>query len=159
MPIEKMPAPALEALLDHTSRLKHDLGKYVRFQGRWLGPDADLDARREALAADLLHTRRGPDGSVDASSVWAEFSGELLGERPLRSAEEGSGTFDLRADPDVARIVDGMAVLDAVIAALRSDSLDEAGVIEGERAAEQVASAIRSLVERVRNVGRRPAGG
>ncbi|MCB9674642.1 MAG: hypothetical protein H6737_05955 [Alphaproteobacteria bacterium] len=149
MPLTKMPAPTLDALLDHTSRLKHDLGKYVRFQGRWLPPDATVEARREALAADLLHTRRGPDGSVDAATVWAEFSGVLTGQVPLAGEP-----IDLSDDPDVAAILAAMAALGPVIGDLRADRLDAAGLDAGERAADDVAEAVRRLVDRVRSLVR-----
>jgi hypothetical protein len=139
MQIAEMPAPDLAALLEQVSRLKHDLGKYVRFQGRWLPPDAGLDARREALATDLLHTRRGPDGSVDALQVWADFAPALEG----------------LEHPELTRVRDGMAALRPVLTALRDAEAAgrpvDAGVVEaGERAAETVADAVRRLARAVR---------
>ncbi len=139
MHIAEMPALDLAALLEHTRRLKHDLGKYVRFQGRWLAPDAGLDARREALAADLLHTRRGPDGSVDALEVWDDF-------------REGLEGVD---HPALMRVREGMAALEPVVAALRAaeavNAAVEPSVIEaGERAAEDVADGVRQLARAVR---------
>ena len=62
---------------EYLVRLKHDLGKYIAFQVRYLPPGASASERREALAADLLGTRRGPEGVRDAPSVWAEFRATL----------------------------------------------------------------------------------
>ena len=139
MRIAEMPAPDLAALLEHVSRLKHDLGKYVRFQGRWLPPDSGLDARREALATDLLHTRRGPDGSVDALQVWADFAPVLAGIE----------------HPELARIRESMAALEPVVADLRTAEgagalVDVEVVAAGEAAADTVADAVARLAKVVR---------
>ena len=71
------------AFAEHVARLKHDLGKYIAFRQNWLADEADEDALRQALVADLHHTRRGPAGSVDAQTVWREFRPPLLGEVAL----------------------------------------------------------------------------
>lgn len=65
-------------LLEAAARARHDLGKYVAFQARWLEPDAPADALREALREDLLRTRKGPDGVVDAATLWRDLRGPLL---------------------------------------------------------------------------------
>lgn len=143
--LQDIPPDALDALLEHVTRLKHDLGKYIRFQGRWLGEEASLEDRTQALRADLLETRRGPTGSIDALTVWAEFSGALAGEIPLAGI-----AVDLRDDPDVGAIFAGMAALEPVIAGLGTGGLAEEAIAEGERQAEAVASAVRALVTRVR---------
>jgi len=72
-----------EALLELVARLKHDLGKYIAFQIRWVDDTAPVSERRRALEADLLETRRGPSGTVDAHAVWLEFRPALYGEEPL----------------------------------------------------------------------------
>lgn len=54
-------------------RAKHDLGKYVAFEARWLPPEASDAELLEALRADLLQTRRGPDGSEGAAAIWARL--------------------------------------------------------------------------------------
>lgn len=53
-------------------RLRHDLGKYVCFDARWLPDEPSDDALRAALENDLLRTRRGPAGALTAAQVWAE---------------------------------------------------------------------------------------
>lgn len=140
------PPEVRRALADHLSRLRHDLGKYVSLQVRWLGEDPDPAALREALEADLLGTRRGPSGTVDALAVWAEFRPALVGEAPLPDGP----LVDLRGDPDLARLDAGMAEIARVVAALRADDLDADGVRRGARAAAEVAEACRALWTRAR---------
>lgn len=65
------------SVAEAASRARHDLGKYVCFQVRWLPEDADDDALRGALRDDLLRTRRGPQGEEGAAQVWAGFRAEL----------------------------------------------------------------------------------
>lgn len=143
------------ALADHAARLKHDLGKYVAMQQRWLGPEPATDALREALTSDLLSTRRGPDGTLSAVEVWAEFRGALHGEAPL-----GDGSVvDLSDAPEVQRIDAGMAVVTEVVAALQSEGgLDEAGVQRGHQAASEVAEGCRDLARRLATWVRRVDG-
>ena len=59
-----------QELVEAAAAAKHDLGKYVAFQARWLAPDASDADRLEALQADVLHTRRSAEGSEDAPSLW-----------------------------------------------------------------------------------------
>ena len=140
--------PTLRATLaTHVARLKHDLGKYVALQQQWLGPDPEQDALEEALAADLLSTRRGPDRTLDASEVWAEFRGALVGEQDL----PGGGRVDLRADPDVSRLEQAMQVIAQTVSALRAGGLDADGVTVGHQAAMTVVSSCRSLHKRLRD--------
>lgn len=120
-------------LLQHASRLKHDLGKYIALQQRWLPAEASRSDRLDALRSDLLHTRRGPDGSVDAHTVWTEFA---------------PGLEELARDRDVVHMTTSMGVLATVIADLRADvsvDLDAAGA-----ACTAVSDAVRSLVARLR---------
>ena len=137
---------AREALAAHLSRLRHDLGKYVSLQVRWLGDDADPASLREALAADLLATRRGPSGTVDALALWAEFRPALFGEAPLPDGP----TVDLTGDADLARLDAGMAEIALAIAGLRAGDLDAEGVRRGAGAAARVAEACRALWARAR---------
>ncbi|TNE84436.1 MAG: hypothetical protein EP330_29935 [Deltaproteobacteria bacterium] len=106
---------------DHAARIKHDLGKYVAFQVRWLDDDADDEELREALTADLLATRRGPEGQVDVLTVWAGFRAGLVGEQPL----EGELCVDW-SDNEAFRAVDAaVEALRPAVASLRAgDALD-----------------------------------
>lgn len=143
-----MPVPpsARRALVAHVARMKHDLGKYVALRQRWLGADAPLHERLEALVDDLLATRRGPSGTLDALSVWGEFRPGLLGEAPL---EEGC-RVDLSADPDVRAIDAAMAELSRVLPALRAGEVGEALIDRAGAAAREVADRCRALDRRLR---------
>lgn len=67
------------SLAEATARAKHDLGKYVAFQLRWLGAQASDAELLEALRADVLNTRRGPSGSESAMALWERLRGDLVG--------------------------------------------------------------------------------
>lgn len=60
-------------------RVRHDLGKYVHLEARWLGEDALEADYRDALHTDLLRTRRGPAGDLDCVAVWAGLRPSLEG--------------------------------------------------------------------------------
>lgn len=66
------------AALDAARAVRHDLGKYVCFEARWLGEDAPPAELRAALEADLGHTRRGPAGDEDCTVVWARLRPEVV---------------------------------------------------------------------------------
>lgn len=117
------------SVLDAAARARHDLGKYVAFQARWLGPDASADALRDALREDLLRTRKGPTGVLDARALWRELR------EPLASA--------------------GVERIDALMAELagraeRLDALDGAALADTARLAVEVAEELRALHNRVR---------
>jgi hypothetical protein len=143
--MESLDPDTRASLGEHVARIKHDLGKYVAFQVRWVAPDADLAARRAALAQDLLATRRGPQGEVDAASLWAEVRRPLVGDEPLPNGARA----DLRGDPAVVLIDGAMAELQPLLAGLRDGSADEEAVRIGTEAALRVAEACRDLHRRV----------
>lgn len=146
MPDSEPDPAARRALADHLSRLRHDLGRYVGLQVAWLGPEPAPEALREALAADLLATRRGPSGTVDAGTVWRELRPGLVGDAPL----DHGGTVDLRGDPDLERLDAAMREVVAVAEALRADRADEAALRRGADAARAAAEACRALWTRHR---------
>lgn len=125
--------------------MKHDLGKYVAFQSRWVAPDAPLAERRAALDADLRQTRRGPEGESDANTVWAQFRPGLVGESALA---DGS-TVDLSADVDVIALDDAMRGVATAIAQLAADRAGEDEVRIGTDAAARAADAILRLHRRI----------
>ncbi|MCP4804464.1 MAG: hypothetical protein GY913_20725 [Proteobacteria bacterium] len=59
------------SLLQAAKAARHDVGKYIAFQLRWLPDDAPADELLEALRSDVLRTRRGPSGVESAPQVWA----------------------------------------------------------------------------------------
>jgi hypothetical protein len=75
-----MPADS-EQLLSAAFRLKHDLGKAVR----WNAPgrrERRVESLRRRLARDLLETRTGPDGrirsAVEVFDTWMAGDGALF---------------------------------------------------------------------------------
>jgi hypothetical protein len=131
-------------LVAHLARVRHDLGRYVALQQRWLGDDATAEARAEALAADLLATRRGPEGTTDAVTVWADLRPPLVGEAPL----PGGAMVDLTGDADLERLDAAMRDVARAIEGLRAA---DASVVErGAAAAVEVAAACDALWRRWR---------
>ncbi len=107
--------------------VRHDLGKYVCFEARWLDETASAAELRAALQADLGHTRRAPGGDEDCAAVWGR----------LRPAVAALGVEDIDAL---------VAELDCALP--RLPEMD----MEGLR---QVAGAARSLSERCRHLAAR----
>jgi hypothetical protein len=110
------------------ARARHDLGKYVHFEARWLAESASEADLREALAADLLRTRRGPGGTQSAATTWAELRAGLVAEAP-----------------DVALEGVDAGVRELAEAAARLESMELAELRELAERARQVADAVRGL--------------
>ncbi|MBM4392246.1 MAG: hypothetical protein FJ090_14090 [Deltaproteobacteria bacterium] len=111
-------------------RVRHDLGKYVHLEARWLDEDATTAELREALVNDLRRTRRGPDGEIDCCTLWE------------------------RLRPAVA-VLD-LGAIDAVAVALQADlprleALDRSGLLAVAARARLLAEACRRLVDQVRD--------
>lgn len=105
-------------------RVRHDLGKYVHLEARWLGEDATDGEYRDALRTDLLRTRRGPAGDEDCVTLWARL-------RP------SVGSFDL-------------AELDTLVAGLGA-RMHELDTLDG-RALRGLAETARELGEACRRL-------
>ena len=126
-----MPHPALQAALD----ARHDLGKYVSLNLRFLAPDADRAAQREALLADLTQTRRGPGGGVEsAPEVWAACRGGLPA-----------------AAPEVLQVDAAMKHIQSSLPALLADSLDDDALTALAQAARGVTAALTALTRRLKD--------
>ncbi len=80
--------------LDAVDGLRHDLGKYISFEVRFAGPEADAETLRAALKSDLLTTRKSGEHTESAWALWAR----------LRPAS-------LASDPDVVAIDDALGAL------------------------------------------------
>ena len=144
--IERLPSAERRAAHALLARLKHDLGKYVAFQQRWLGEDPDPAELLEALRADLLATRRGPEGETSAVEVWRAARPVLLGERAVDGV-----TVDLRLDEDVAALSEAVAELEDWMPELRSEQ-PSARCLERCRAlALNIADVCRRLERRARS--------
>jgi len=108
------------------ARLRHDLGKAVRFSATPAG-EATSAALRRRLAADLLAARSGPDETLDAVAVfdrWWRSDGALFVAdseaaahlariheavermRPLLPRLDTLAERELRELDDAARVVD-----------------------------------------------------
>lgn len=115
---------------DLLRRLRHDIGKYVTFNQRFLGDSGDAVAAREALVDDLLHTHRGPAGPVPVAAIWAALRPELEAAWP--------------GDPHLVALDAEMAALAEVAAALRVGSDTAADVQRGREAAARVSELCRA---------------
>jgi hypothetical protein len=65
---------------DAAARLRHDLGRYIRF-GAPESVEADTAGLRERLRRDVLETRSGPGGVLSAAAVfdaWVSEEGRLF---------------------------------------------------------------------------------
>ena len=128
MNLESVPRPDLETLALKLADLRHDLGKYIRFETRFALEQGDTEALRAALRADLLATRRRGDAVEPAAAVWARL-------RPV----------ELEDDADVGCIDRAMAGLAEADLGGPHETLDSAAVLAGE-----VSDATRRLHERAR---------
>lgn len=142
--LKTLDAQTLRDLAAYVARLKHDLGKYVAFQVRWLPDEADSEALAAALEADVLHTRRGPGGSLDACTLWRELRPALAGQAPL---PEGS-IVDL--GDGIAPLDRAMAEVAVVAAALSRGSRDPEVLRAGRKAVLDASEACRDLQRLVR---------
>lgn len=133
MRLESLPEPALRRVLPLLEDLRHDLGKYVCFETRFAGPEADLATLRAALKADLLATRRHGARVEAAWELWER----------LRTAAVQGGLPE--RDPDVV-------ALDRAVGLLRAADLDgDRPALDAAAAqAEQVRQATRRLHDRAR---------
>lgn len=123
-----MPADQLEELVEDLADLRHDLGKYVCFEARFVADPGDRAALRAALQADLRRTRRRGAEVEGVGGVWARL-------RPTA----------LEGDPTVQR-------LDAAVAQLASADLDapDARLADLAAQARAVSQACRDLHGRAR---------
>jgi hypothetical protein len=91
------------------ARLRHDLGRYIRFTAP-ADLETDTEALRERLTRDVLATRSGPEGAVPATRVFeawlAEEGGRFDAEsgalESLRSSMERLGALARRL-PELER--------------------------------------------------------
>lgn len=102
MSVESFSGSELEDLVEDLSDLRHDLGKYVVFELRFLGDGPGVEDLRAALRADLLSTRRRGDATETAWAVWARLRpGQLDGDPDVQSIDalvERLATADLDGD-------------------------------------------------------------
>ncbi|MFT4979977.1 MAG: hypothetical protein ACI8S6_005889 [Myxococcota bacterium] len=68
-----LPTEALEDLCEDLADLRHDLGKYITFEVRFVGLDAPTEELRAAVQADVLQTDKRGGKAEPAWSVWARL--------------------------------------------------------------------------------------
>ena len=134
----------LHEVLELAYGLKHDIGKYITMQRRWMAPEHSFDDRVSALRADILETRRSGDSVSSAVEVWREFEPRLCG----KEAIYGDVYVRLSDDPDISIIRVNMATLADVIAPLTTGQITEEQVTSGEQLADDIAQACRSFYRR-----------
>jgi hypothetical protein len=96
------------------ARLRHDLGRYIRF---WAPEtlETDTEALRERLIRDVLSTRSGPSGTIPAADVFDAWL-----------AEEGSHFEDGSAAlTDIRQGIDALRGLAARLPELQRAELEE----------------------------------
>jgi hypothetical protein len=117
------------------TQAKHDLGKYIAFQSRWLPDNATLQDWHQALQADLLQTRKGPKGTEGAVAIWADLQ---------------SGFSALGDDPDIQSVQAAMDRIQAQIADLKAGAMKSEALQALAQDAKQVASHLSALHKRLR---------
>ena len=116
------------SLLDAAKAARHDLGKYVCFEQRWLPEGASDEELLEALRADVLETRRSRQGVETAPQIWARLRGPLA---------------DL---PQAARVDASVDLLEQGLEGLRQGSLERARLEELASAARDISDTLKQLV-------------
>ncbi len=144
--LEAAPAGCIESLQEQLNALRHDLGKYLVFQLRWLPPEPTDDELREALEADLARTRTSGDLVESGPALWARLRPVLVGERSLLDGSR----VDLGQDPDLLVIDRCMLEIQRLLPVLRS--APRTALEGGQRAALEVSSATRRLQKRARSL-------
>ena len=61
-----------------TARAKHDLGKYIAFESRWLPADCSDSELLTALQSDILRTANSPTEVKTAFDIWGGLYSTLV---------------------------------------------------------------------------------
>lgn len=142
--LEDLPPACLDDVREHLAAVRHDLGKYVVFQQRWLAGQPSDAELREALLADLGRTRCRGEQVEAAPTLWARLRQPLVGASVL----PGGAVIDLSADPDLVAIDGEIAEIAEILPLL---PLAPRGELErAQRAAQDVSAATRRLLQRAR---------
>ena len=121
--------------LEAATRAKHDLGKYIAFQARWLPPGAAREEWQAGLVSDLLETRRGPSGTEDAVALWKRLKTDFAG---------------LKNDPDVRAVDEAIERIEGRLSDLKEDRLSLADLQSLGETAKEVAQHLSALHKRLR---------
>lgn len=118
-----MPTARDESRKRAATRLKHDLGKYVRFSAPETR-ETEAGALRERLGRDLRETRKTAEATLDAPAVFAVW------------LEDDGGLFTSAELDAITRPLSRVAEL-----LPRLEALDLAGLVALDEAAAEVATA------------------
>ncbi len=126
MSLSELRGEELEELVEDLSELRHDLGKYIGFECRFVGEDGETEALRAALRTDLLQTHRGRRGVESCWQLWARLE-----------------PADCAGEPE-------LGVISSALASLSEVDLDGSReeLLRGVALARQVTEATRSLHRR-----------
>lgn len=67
-----------ETAAELTARAKHDLGKYIGFESRWLADDCSDHELLTALQSDIIRTASGPVQVKSAFDIWRGLYSPLV---------------------------------------------------------------------------------
>jgi hypothetical protein len=123
MKLEELGPEEGEDLIRELRAIRHDLGRYICFEQRFLERKDDVLELRQALQSDLLSTRRTADGSETCFALWARLRPAVLDD-----------------DPDIR-------VIDQAIADIMRVDLD--GPLEELERAARLASRVRDASKRL----------
>lgn len=122
---------------DAAATARHDLGRAIALNLRWL-PAAASDAELlDALRDDLLRTRTSRAGVEDAPTLWARLRPAL--------AELGS-------DPDLQSVDSAMLTIADLAEKLRAGAASRAELDTARVAAIRVSDALASLAKRLKEL-------
>lgn len=122
----------MSVLLEAAQDARHDLGKYICMNQRWLGDSAPRAERLEALQADLLRTQSGPNEAVDAFTLWTR----------LRPPLEGAGSEIEEVDLAISRLASRRE-------SVEQGTTDEATLAACSADCKTIADALKRLTRRL----------
>jgi hypothetical protein len=117
------------------TQAKHDLGKYIAFQSRWLPESATNQDWHQALQSDLLQTRKGPKGVESAVEIWASLE---------------AGFAPLADDEDIQSVQRAMDRIQGQLNDLQAGTMKAADLQALAQDAKQVATHLSALHKRLR---------
>jgi len=142
--LDDVPAHQRDDLRDAVADLRHDLGKYVAFQLRWLPPEPSDDELRDALRSDLARTRAAGERVESAVQLWGRLRPAFVGQAPIGDA----GLIDLTDDLDLQAVDAAVARIAQLLPGL--DDAHRPQLDELRELALAISSATRQLQRRVR---------
>ena len=122
-------------LLAWATEAKHDLGKYIAFQSRWLPPTATNQDWHQALRSDLLETRKGPKGTESAVEIWETLRVNFV---------------SLVGDTDLQAVHVAMDRIQSELLGLKAGTLPDEALQALAQDARSVASHLSALHKRLR---------